>query len=51
LVKEHAERIKRLRQIIESIQQRDQMGTLGLEDAVQLSESAASLVHNPLEGL
>lgn len=51
LVKEHAERIKRLRQIIESIQQREQLGTLGLEDAVVLSESAATLVHNPLEGL
>ena len=50
---EYNERIKRLKNVIEAVQARDQMGVLPIEglDAVQLTEDDERLVLNPLEGL
>jgi hypothetical protein len=53
LAREYAERIKRLRKIIQAIQQRDQMGLLPMEglDQVIIGEDDLSLVHDPIAGL
>lgn len=52
-VQEISERKKRLRRMIEGIEQREQMGTLALEgmDTVSMSDDDLSLVHDPLRRL
>ena len=53
LAREYAERIKRLRKVIQAIQQREQMGLLPMEglDHVSIGDEDMGLVHNPLAGL
>jgi hypothetical protein len=53
VVREYAERVKRLRKVVQSIQQREQMGLLPMEglDHVSIGEEDMGLVHDPLRGL
>jgi hypothetical protein len=53
IVREYAERVKRLRKVVQAIQQREQMGMLPMEglDHVTIGEEDLGLVHNPLAGL
>lgn len=53
VVQEFSERKKRIRRIIEAIEQREQMGVLSLEglDKITLSDDDMALVHNPLARL
>lgn len=53
IVREYAERVKRLRKVVQSIQQREQMGLLPMEglDQVSIGEEDMGLVHDPLRGL
>lgn len=53
LVAEISERKKRLRRIINGIEQREQMGTLAMDglDAVSISEDDLGLIHDPLRRL
>jgi hypothetical protein len=53
IVREYAERVKRLRKVIQAIQQREQMGLLPMEglDHVSIGEEDLGLVHDPLRGL
>jgi hypothetical protein len=53
IVREYAERVKRLRKVIQAIQQREQMGLLPMEglDCVTIGDEDLGLVHNPLAGL
>lgn len=52
-VQEISERKKRLRRIIEGIEQREQMGTLAMEglEVVSISDDDAALVADPLRRL
>lgn len=53
IVQEISERKKKLRRIIEGVQQREQMGTLALEGlaTVSISDDDLALVHDPLRRL
>jgi hypothetical protein len=53
VMQEIGERKKKLRRIIEGVQQREQMGTLALEgiDSVSISDDEMALVHDPLRRL
>jgi hypothetical protein len=53
VVREYAERVKRLRKVVQSIQQREQMGLLPMEglNHVSIGEEDMGLVHDPLRGL
>ena len=53
MVQEYCERKKRLRRIIDAIEQREQMGVLALEGmtTLSLSEDDEALVHDPLRRL
>lgn len=53
VVQEYSERKKRLRRIIDAIEQREQMGTLQIEGLTQisLSDDDMGLVHDPLRRL
>jgi hypothetical protein len=50
---EYAERIKRLRKIVQTIGQKNQMGTLCLEGMTQitLSEDDLAMVYDPLRSM
>jgi hypothetical protein len=53
VMQEIGERKKKLRRIIEGVQQREQMGTLALEGiaSVSVSDDDLALVHDPLRKL
>jgi hypothetical protein len=53
IVQEISERKKKLRRIIEGVQQREQMGTLALDGlaTISISEDDMGLVHDPLRRL
>jgi hypothetical protein len=53
MVQEYSERKKRLRRIIDAIEQREQMGVLAMEGmaTLSLSEEDEALVHDPLRRL
>lgn len=53
VVREYAGRVKQLKKIIQSIQQREQMGQLALDglDRITFGDEDLQLVNDPLRGL